>query len=115
MSKLSDYPDWSASLDDEEWSFYDLGVWKLDDGYYLSTDSGCSCPIPWENHSPDNPEDFTGPLTYWQLEEESLSLAKASDEGRARYSPEKDEVVPYKYATPNVISMLVTIKMQEEA
>lgn len=60
-------------LEGEPWQFYLLGVWQGDDGYYLGTDSGCSCPIPFENYRREN---LTGPLTKEQAAEESLSLAK---------------------------------------
>lgn len=61
----------SIDLGEPDYSFYLLGVWKTEDGYYLSTDSGCSCPMPWENHSEG---DFTGPLTAEQAIEEATSL-----------------------------------------
>lgn len=70
-------PDFEADLDDEPYQFYVLGVWSKPDGYYISTDSGCSCPTPWENHSWDNPDDFTGPLTYEQVAAEAWGLATA--------------------------------------
>lgn len=48
-----------------------LAVLKDKDGYWLGTDSGCSCPSPWESHTR---EDFTGPLTAEQAKEEATSL-----------------------------------------
>ena len=54
------------------WEFDLLGIWKGEDGYYLGTDSGCSCPIPFENYQR---ESLTGPLTRVQAVEESNSLA----------------------------------------
>lgn len=60
-------------LDDEPYQFYILGVWKGEDGYYLATDSGCSCPAYWEYTTR---EDLTGPLTREQAIEEVESLAK---------------------------------------
>lgn len=62
------YPDWAFSM---------FAVLRKEDGYYLSTDSGCSCPTPWESHSA---EDFTGPLTAEQVREEVLSLWQGSYE-----------------------------------
>lgn len=53
------------------YSFDLLAVLKNDEGYYLSTDSGCSCPSPWESHTV---ADFTGPLTAEQAREEATSL-----------------------------------------
>lgn len=56
------------------YDFYEFAVLRKEDGYYLSTDSGCSCPSPWESHTA---EDFTGPLTAAQVHEEVRSLAAA--------------------------------------
>lgn len=53
------------------WEFYDLAVLKMPDGFYISTDSGCSCPSPFESHTL---ADFTGPLTAEQVIEEYTSL-----------------------------------------
>ena len=58
-------------LDNEPWQFYELAVLKNDKGYYLTTDSGCSCPMPFESHTVD---DLTGPLTAEQAREEVESL-----------------------------------------
>lgn len=64
----------SLDLEDEPWQFYIVGVWKdAEGGYYLATDSGCSCPSPWEYTTK---EDLTGPLTRDQAVEEIESLAK---------------------------------------
>lgn len=68
-------PDWMASLDNEQWEFYILGVWKREDGLYMATDSGCSCPDYWENMTES---DLTGPLTFEQVAEESRSLAQVA-------------------------------------
>ena len=54
-----------------DYGFDILGVDIREDGIYLGTDSGCSCPSPWENHTKD---DFTGPLTAEQAREEAMSL-----------------------------------------
>lgn len=54
-----------------DWAFYDLAVIKAPDGAYISTDSGCSCPTPFESHQKS---DFTGPLTVDQVIEEYTSL-----------------------------------------
>lgn len=59
-------------LDYEQWQFYEVGVWEDENGgLYISTDSGCSCPTPWENHTRD---DLTGPLTEEEAIEEITSL-----------------------------------------
>ncbi len=72
-----------AELSEPDWSFDLVGIWKTDEGYYLSTDSGCSCPTPWENHTDS---DLTGPLTCEQAIEEATSLWKNSYGGG--YDPE---------------------------
>lgn len=61
----------TGELDEPDYSFYEFAVLEGEDGYYLSTDSGCSCPSPWESHTKD---DFTGPLTAAQVHEEVTSL-----------------------------------------
>ncbi|QKT07895.1 hypothetical protein HUN08_12395 [Gordonia sp. X0973] len=50
------------NLDDEPWSFSIFGVfYDPDTGeFWTSSDSGCSCPWPWEFHTPDQ---FDGPFT----------------------------------------------------
>ena len=53
-----------------DWSV--IGVDKDMDGYYIGTDSGCSCYIPFEHYTKDA---RTGPLTREQMEEEVMSLA----------------------------------------
>ena len=70
-----DHPDFVIDLEGESYQFYLAGVWVRDEGYYLSTDSGCSCPTPWENHQED---DLTGPLTWEQVKEELRSLSATS-------------------------------------
>lgn len=64
------------SLSDEPYQFDYAGLWKGEEGYYLSTDSGCSCPSPWENHC--SMDDLTGPLTAEQAKEELTSLWEGS-------------------------------------
>lgn len=67
-----------VDLSEPCWSFDLLGAWKdPNGGIYLSTDSGCSCPTPWENHK--QIDDFTGPLTVEQAIEESESLYRDYD------------------------------------
>lgn len=47
---------------------YDLvGVWHGEEGYYVGTDSGCSCPTPWEWLG--GIDELTGPMTYSQMVE----------------------------------------------
>ena len=64
-------PTRTLSLSYPDYAFNILGVDIREDGIYLGTDSGCSCPSPWENHTKD---DFTGPLTVEQAREEAMSL-----------------------------------------
>jgi len=67
------------ALSDTPYAFYILGVVKDGQGYYLSTDSGCSCPSPWESHTMG---DFTGPMTAVQAREEIQNLVKDSRENQ---------------------------------
>jgi hypothetical protein len=53
-------------------SFDILAVWKDEKGYYLATDSGCSCLSPFESFYAVT--DLTGPLTAEQAKDESLEL-----------------------------------------
>lgn len=73
-----------VELSEPDYSFDLLGIWKTEDGYYLSTDSGCSCPSPWESHTDD---DLTGPLTAEQAIEEATSLWSSAYGGG--YDPEQ--------------------------
>lgn len=85
-SKISDKFEMIAELylAEPNYDFDLLGIWKAEDGYYLSTDSGCSCPSPWESHSDD---DLTGPLTAAQAIEEATSIWQ--DSYRGPYEPEE--------------------------
>ena len=86
-------PTTSISLSLPDWSFDLLGIDEREDGIYLGTDSGCSCPRPWESHTKD---DFTGPLTVEQAREEALSLRRASGYGRIsveEFTAELDEAL----------------------
>lgn len=66
-----------ADLSEPNYSFDLIGAWKGRDGIYISTDSGCSCPSPWENHG--QLEDFTGPLTAEQAIQEATNLWAGED------------------------------------
>ena len=59
---------------------FDLVVaWINGEGdWYIASDSGCSCPTPFENF--EGIGDLTGPLTVDQVLEEVTSLAHASYE-----------------------------------
>ena len=59
---------------DYDWSI--VGLWKGPEGYYLGTDSGCSCNSAWEYY--DDPYDLTGPLTAEQAREEIESLVTST-------------------------------------
>ena len=66
----------TLDLEFEPWQYYMLAVLSNDEGYWLTTDSGCSCPSPFESTTVD---DLTGPLTAEQAREEVSSLARDSD------------------------------------
>ena len=72
-------------LSEPSWSFDTLACWVTPSGdFYLGTDSGCSCPIPFENYR--GIHDMTGPLTREQALEESKNIRKSSYE--PNYDPE---------------------------
>lgn len=73
-----------VELSEPCYSFDTLAVWRDEVGYYLATDSGCSCPSPFENYH--TKADLTGPLTAEQAKEEAGSIKKNS------YEPEYDVV-----------------------
>lgn len=55
----------------EDYGFDLTVIFRKDNNYYLGTDSGCSCPTPFESYTF---EDLTGPLTKEQAYEEYNSL-----------------------------------------
>ena len=61
------------TYEDYDWSV--IGVIKADDGYYVGTDSGCSCYWPWENYDGDT-WGFTGPMSFEDMCAEVRSIAK---------------------------------------
>lgn len=63
-------------LSTPDWSYDTLSVLRRDDGYYIGTDSGCSCPTPFETYF--SLGDYTGPLTREQCIEECISLWSGS-------------------------------------
>ena len=72
-------------LENEPYQFYILRVGRIREDYYLGTDSGCSCPTPFENYKALS--DYTGPLTREQAREEAESLIRAAREGWGVYTP----------------------------
>lgn len=63
----------AVELSEPSWSFDTLVCWQdLAGQFYLGTDSGCSCPTPFESY--DGVADMTGPLTREQAIEESRSI-----------------------------------------
>ena len=79
-------PTHTIHLADLSYAFDILGVDIREDGIYLGTDSGCSCPLYWENYTKD---DFTGPLTVEQAREEAMSLWEQTPD--SHYDPRADE------------------------
>ena len=70
-------------LSGADYSFNLVYIFKKDNGYYLATDSGCSCPMPLENYSDIN--DFTGPLSLEDAVEEVTNLLKSNSEDQHEY------------------------------
>ena len=80
----------TIDLSEPNYSFYLAWVLGTPEGFYLGTDSGCSCPSPFENYR--SLDDFTGPLTADQAIEELDSLARPF--GGKAYDPEGlDELI----------------------
>lgn len=69
----------TAELAESNYSFDLVGIWKGEKGYYLATDSGCSCPSPFEDYN--GIDDLTGPLTAEEAREEATSLWKGAYAG----------------------------------
>lgn len=70
-----------------DWSV--IGVDKDMDGYYIGTDSGCSCYTPFQHYTKDV---RTGPLTREQMEEEVMSLLYFITPERAKQFLEEEVV-----------------------
>jgi hypothetical protein len=74
-----------VELSEPSWSFDTLACWADSEGhFYLGTDSGCSCPTPFENYN--GLDDLTGPLTAEQAIAESVSLKSGGYE--SEYDPD---------------------------
>lgn len=65
----------TLELEEPDYSFYSLLVVETVDGFFITTDSGCSCPTPFESHTI---HDFTGPITLDEVIEEATSLARVN-------------------------------------
>lgn len=61
----------STRRDPYGYDWESLGVWADERGFYLGTDSGCSCNSEWQYYADDS---LTGPLTADQVIEEVTSL-----------------------------------------
>ena len=81
----------TIDLREPHYSFYLAWVLGTPEGFYLGTDSGCSCPTPFENYR--SLADFTGPLTDEQVIEELDNLAQPFeyDYDRCVYSETRRE------------------------
>ena len=94
-------PTHTINLSYPDYAFNILGVDIREDGIYLGTDSGCSCPAYWENHTED---DFTGPLTVEQAREEAMSLWENTYDSHYDHRAERDVFV---YALDEALSTAV--------
>lgn len=75
-------------LVDDEYSYSIVAVLHSSDGFYIGTDSGCSCPTPFENYR--SLSQFAGPLSADQCVDEYTSLCFRSigiSGDRSHYSP----------------------------
>lgn len=55
----------------DPYTYYVAGVWTKDGDYYLGTDSGCSCYLPFELYSAN---DLVGPLSEKEAIAELVNL-----------------------------------------
>lgn len=85
----------SGDISYVDYGFYIFGVVRNDEGYFLSTDSGCSCPSPWESHTM---ESFTGPMSADMVRAEVLSLWKVVSD----YDGKPDEAEVLRALAPVV-------------
>lgn len=87
---------------DIEWaepnySFDFTAVWKKSRGeYYLASDSGCSCPAPFENYT--SVEDLEGPFDKAGLRSRLDSLIQENKTDGSMYSYGKSEALLRKDA-----------------
>lgn len=72
-------------LENEPHQFYILRVGRIREDYYLGTDSGSSCPMPFENYKALSY--YTGPLTREQAREVAESLIRVAGEAWGVYTP----------------------------
>ncbi len=82
----------TIDLSEPDYSFDLLAVFQSvenENDYYLATDSGCSCPTPFEDYL--DVESLTGPLTYTQMVEEAKSLWR----NRGSYQAGSDDLVGF--------------------
>jgi hypothetical protein len=78
-----------ASLAIAPYEFDLVAAWRAPDGsIYIATDSGCSCPMPFEWLK--ELDQLTGPLTPGQAVDEILSLLEVS---RGAHDPDVDASV----------------------
>lgn len=69
----------SIEWDGEDYQFHITAVWRQARGkYYVATDSGCSCPSPFEDY--DKLEDLDGPHNKRGLE--SILRVKIKENAR---------------------------------
>lgn len=77
--------EFDLDLENEPYQFYILRVGRIREDYYLGTDSGSSCPMPFENYKALSY--YTGPLTREQAREEAESLIRVAGEAWGVYTP----------------------------
>lgn len=63
----------TLELEYGDYDYYDMIVMRAPDGYYISTDSGCSCYSPFESLTE---EELIGPITKEAVLEEFESLRR---------------------------------------
>lgn len=80
-----------VELDGEHWHYNLFGVFLIDGKWYTSTDAGCSCPTPWEDHT--TIADFAGPFAVADVIRQIRALECGDEIDRGTFIDEKHRMV----------------------
>lgn len=76
--------------DNECYQFNITAVWEKDGEFWMASDSGCSCPSPFENF--ESLADAEGPYTRFQVIQELTSAANEILQSAYRRDYEKEYI-----------------------
>lgn len=80
----------TVELDDESYEFWTLLVQEKDGKFYVNTDSGCSCPSPFEQYT--TMESLGKPLTAREAADKVTEIGRgatrAEGDFRAAFTPD---------------------------